>query len=30
MTAVRRGVAVPALEQPADPNVVPGCEVTER
>jgi xanthine dehydrogenase accessory factor len=30
MTAVRRGVAVPALEQPADPNVVAGCEVTER
>jgi xanthine dehydrogenase accessory factor len=30
MTAVRRGVTVPALEQPADPNVVAGCEVTER
>ena len=30
MTAVRRGVAVPPLEQPSDPNVVPGCEVTER
>jgi xanthine dehydrogenase accessory factor len=30
MTAVRRGVAVPALEQSADPNVVAGCEVTER
>jgi xanthine dehydrogenase accessory factor len=30
MTAVRRGVAVPALEQPADPNVVAGCEVAER
>jgi xanthine dehydrogenase accessory factor len=30
MTAVRRGVTVPALEQPVDPNVVAGCEVTER
>jgi xanthine dehydrogenase accessory factor len=30
MTAVRRGVTAPALEQPADPNVVAGCEVTER
>ena len=30
MTAVRRGVAVPSLEQPADPNVVAGCEVNER
>jgi xanthine dehydrogenase accessory factor len=30
MTAVRRGVAVPALEQPADPNVVAGCEVVAR
>jgi len=30
MTAVRRGVAVPALEQPADPNVVAGCEVPQR
>jgi xanthine dehydrogenase accessory factor len=28
MTAVRRGVAVPVLEQPADPNVVAGCTVT--
>jgi xanthine dehydrogenase accessory factor len=28
MTAVRRGVTVPALEQPADPNVVAGCAVT--
>ena len=30
MTAVRRGVALPSLEQPADPNVLAGCEVTER
>jgi xanthine dehydrogenase accessory factor len=28
MTAVRRGVPVPILEQPADPNVVAGCVVT--
>jgi xanthine dehydrogenase accessory factor len=28
MTAVRRGVTVPVLEQPADPNVVAGCTVT--
>jgi hypothetical protein len=27
MTAVRRGVALPVLEQPADPNVVAGCAV---
>jgi len=30
MTAVRRGVAVPELEQPVDPNSVAGCAVTER
>ncbi|HTO48782.1 MAG TPA: XdhC family protein [Burkholderiales bacterium] len=30
MTAVRRGVSLPSLEQPADPNVVAGCELTER
>jgi xanthine dehydrogenase accessory factor len=29
MTAVRRGVTIPDLEQPVDPNTVAGCAVTE-